>query len=305
MRPYNCKKAWTGHRDLETWDFFSGESMFYKMSIAEGHASSTYDLKHSPTQNIILEKGFYAAVDIALRIVENGVVLAGPKCSLWLQFLSKNTHKRGGSLGIEGAWENRLCVFEANLINENTCVIMAILLHRKVHTGVENPSGSYYFRYPTMAVLMDLLGLVSATVWMINFGHWLPKPSKLVGTCWVLGLRNVWSKVRQTRFRSKMKERLKNMFTRFPKMMAKRCYLKRMTRKSVKTKGKWTFATTDLGDSAAYTMRFCRRCLVEWRAAGPAPNPDFNLAEILGFLPFPMHLKRPKCAAPPPGPRLR
>ena len=117
--------------------------MFYKMSISEGHTSTTYDSAHSPDQSIILEKGFYAAVDIALTLVENGVALVGPKCSLWLQFLSKGTHKRGPT-NVKGAWDKRLCVFEANLINENTCVIMALLHYRKVHFGIEQPSGSFY-----------------------------------------------------------------------------------------------------------------------------------------------------------------
>ena len=268
--------------------------MFYKMSISEGHTSTTYDSAHSPDQNIVLEKGFYAAVDIALRLVENGVALVGPKCSLWLQFLSKGTHKRGPT-NVEGAWDKRLCVFEANLINENTCVIMALLHYRKVHFGIEQPSGSFYFSYPTMVDLIGLLGLVSTTTWMINFGHWMPKPSRIVGTSFVLGLRSTWSKQRATRMASQIKEKLKTMVTKFPKQMANRCYLKRMgsAKKPVKYVGKWTVAGDNLKDSGAYTMRFCRRSLKEWKAAGPAAIPEFaSFSDILGLLTFPMHLQR-------------
>jgi len=163
--------------------------MFYKMSVREGYKSETYDAAHSPSQNIITECGFYGVVNIALRLVENGVALADPKCSLWVQFLSKGVHKRENS-NVEGAWEKRRCVFEANLINENTAVIVAILHSRKVHIGLENPSGSWYFLYPTMASLTALLGFYEATTWMINFGHWMPKPTKLVGSLLRFGLEN-------------------------------------------------------------------------------------------------------------------
>ena len=64
-------------------------------------------------------------------------------------------------------------------------------------------------------------------------------------------------------------------------------------KKSVKYVGKWTVAGDNLNDSGAYAMRFCRRSLKEWKAAGPAAIPEFaSFSDILGLLTFPMHLQR-------------
>ena len=147
------------------------------------------------------------------------MALLGPKCSLWLSYLSQNVHKRG-KLGISGDWTSALCVFEANLINENTCVLLAVMYVRQVFFGVENPISSYYFKYPTMAAFMKISCMVITTVLMILHGHWMPKPSMIAGGAWVASLRNTYSASRAEKRKKALKKQIERLNLNFGRKTA-------------------------------------------------------------------------------------
>ena len=105
-------------------------------------------------------------------------------------------------------------------MNENTCVLIAILYIRRVFFAVENPSSTYYFKHPTMAALMLSLGLTTTTVWMILFGHWMPKPSLIAGGSWVESLRNVYSAKRAAERKEQLKQQIKSLNLKFGRKTA-------------------------------------------------------------------------------------
>jgi hypothetical protein len=221
----------------------------------------------------------------------------GPQCSLWLTYMSQPTHKRR-SMGILGDYCQSGLTFLANLVNENTATYLVVLYCRQVAWVLEQPSGTYYMEYPCTKWLINILGVDQVHTWMKCFNHWMPKPTKLIGTLVGLGgLLRVYSKRRWDKRRKNLRERLRAMNTNFRRRLASRSWAKRRhgkeawksTKKSSGS-GNWVSGGKHLKGSGAYTPLFCDTILNQWQQYRfELAEPLFNIEELLENVPFPMH----------------
>ena len=89
-------------------------------------------------------------------------------------------------------------VLASNCMNENTSILLAVALFFRCFIVLENPSGSYYFKYETCAALAEIFKLTRLTTWMRAFGGIYPKPTWLLtNTAEWQRLRQIWSKKRE------------------------------------------------------------------------------------------------------------
>ena len=187
---------------------------------------------------------------------------------------------------------------------ENVAVLMIVLYTRQVHSVEENPAGTYLFHYDSQVFIREMLGLDLIHTWMICFGHFMPKPSRLLGSLVGLGsLAKKYSKQLWEKRRFFLCQQIAKLNISFPRKTALKWYRKRSQRKEIvkyqkKTHGlgTWTSGGKDLKGSAAYTKRFADALLSTWECNKfDLGEPAFSLDELLHQCPFPMHNKRFQC----------
>jgi hypothetical protein len=183
----------------------------------------------------------------------------GPQCSLWLTYMSQPIHRRC-KLGVHGNYAESRLTFLANVMNENTAVYLVVLYCRQVAWMLEQPGSTYYYQYDTTTQLISMLGPEMYHTWMKCFNHWMPKPSRLLGTMMGLaGIVRVYSKKRALEAKNKIKKKLKSMYLQFPRRMANRCHRKHISHTATKQSwksiaksdgtGHWLTAGRNLKDS--------------------------------------------------------
>ena len=82
-----------GTRNLHMLDMFSVTGMGRDAFVNEGYKAVATDILSHPEHDITSATGFYALLTLLLRLVQGGVVLADPPCSMWI-FLSSSYHGR-------------------------------------------------------------------------------------------------------------------------------------------------------------------------------------------------------------------
>jgi hypothetical protein len=161
--------------------------------------------------------------------------------------------------------------------------------------------GTYLFGYETQAFVHQILGLDFVHTWMIWFGHFMPKPTKLLGSLVGLGsMARKYSKKIWEHRRKRLLRKIRRYNLSFRRLTAVKWYLKRSQKKeSVKVHrktnglGSWTSGGKDLKSSAAYTRRFADELLSTWESNQfNLAEPAFNLDELLQGCPFPMQHKQ-------------
>lgn len=85
--------AWEGARTTTVLDFFGGQGALARYSKHVGEVPAFFDVKTNPDENICLRKGFFIALESVLSVIEWGLVVWGPPCSLWI-WLSISISKR-------------------------------------------------------------------------------------------------------------------------------------------------------------------------------------------------------------------
>lgn len=286
-------------RNMEILDFFAGESNLCRRGRHRGFSCQTYDILHDKDQNILSYSGFFLGLLFCCQVQVFGLAVFGTQCSLWLTGLSQSIHRRAAR-GLCGAWEN-LSVYRANIMAENVAVLMLVLYCRQVHMCEENPGGTYLFRYETQAFVQQILGLDFIHTWLIFFGHWLPKPTRLMGS--LVGMKSLtrkYSKQIWERRRKTLLIQLQRRNLSFRRLTAVKWFQKRWQPKEVLKKypkangeGTWFCAGKHLKSSGAYTKRFADALISIWESNrfNLAP-PAFQLEELLHGCPFPMHDKK-------------
>ena len=245
---------------------------------------------------MLLEQGFYLGLQLVLRVAPFGFMPLGPQCSLWLSFMSASKHQRSKDNPL-GAFATDGDILNANVLNENTGVLVLIATNRLVNVMLENPSGSWYFEYPTQSYIMMVLGWPFIHTWMKLFNHFSPKPTKLTGSLKGLGqLGGVWSKKRELEKIKSVREKLKSKPINFKRAFASRFLKKRYVlakKKAEKVtticKNGWSTGGSSLKESGQYTVRFCSRCLEIFEATRyHIETTTMSLPELLKSCPFPM-----------------
>ena len=293
-------------RLIEILDFFSGESNLSRRGSHRGYCTQKYDRLHDSGQDILTFAGFFLALQLCCQVQAYGLAMIGTQCSMWITGLSQSIHRRA-SRGLLGAWE-KMPVYQANVMAENVAVLMLVLYTRQVHFVEENPGGTYLFRYETQAWVHEFLGLLSIHTWMIFFGHWLPKPTRLMGS--LAGLNSLakkYSKKIWSTRRRALCQKLRHRNLHFQRSTALRWFRKRWQPREV-TKvtpkasglGTWLSGGKDLRSSGAYTRRFADAVLSVWESNRfTLVEPLYSLEELLHSCPFPMHQKSFKKSAGP------
>lgn len=187
---------------------------------------------------------------------------------------------------------------------ENVAVLMLVLYTRQVHFVEENPAGTHLYDYDSQVFLREMLGLKFIHTWMICFGHFMPKPTRLLGS--LVGLASlarkystrIWERRRKVLLQKIAKHNLGFRRTTAVKWYQKRSQHKESVKYQKKKNGSgtWTTGGKDLKSSAAYTRRFADCLLSTWEYNRfHLDEPAFRLNELLPLCPFPMDHKRPQC----------
>jgi hypothetical protein len=234
-------------RTLQVLDFYAGDANFARRARHRGHVAQTFDILHSPSENVFTRQGYFIGLGLCCSLEVFGLGLFGPQCSLWLTYMSQPIHRRR-AFGVHGNFLEDQLTFLANVMNENTATYLVILYCRHVAFALEQPGSTYYMKYDSTKYIIDMLGLDEYHTWMKCFSHWMPKPSRLIGTMMGLaGIVRVYSKKRAEKMRRKIKKKLKRMNLRFPRPMAIRCYSKRLKRNNNKDSWKNTAKSDGTG----------------------------------------------------------
>ena len=185
-------------------------------------------------------------------------------------------------------------------MNENTSLLLAVALFFRRFIVLENPSGSYYFKYETCAALAEIFKLTRLTTWMRAFGGIYPKPT------WLLTniaerqrLRQIWSKKREEEQKKSSGINDAHLLAvesvPGPQVQVRAQGLAEEALAEKTVKAKWvngrkqvTGNPANLKESGEYPVGYATVLLSVWqRCPSRAPKVDLSLSEILGFLPFP------------------
>ncbi|CAE8602990.1 unnamed protein product, partial [Polarella glacialis] len=225
-----------------------------------GHQAESFDIKTGgQLHDMVSKTGFLHLMHLGLRLVDGGIVVGGPPCSLFV-FLSSSVHMRHIFSPSGCPWNDKVRL--ANQIVRNVATFIRVLkTQRKTYVIFEQPAGSWMFKMHCFVELIALLSLVC--------GHDMDKVTHLLGDLPTLGLmqrrmtKNVKNKLKEKR--AKRKANMKSN-------KAKVYYV------ADKTMGKVS-GGRDLPASAYYTTSFCNALYKCWlhdftepAAASSRPN---------------------------------
>ena len=199
-------------RKTRAFDCFSGFGNVGSVYRAAGHRCPGFDYEFNGLQDLTCREGFFAALEMFLDIVEYGLVVAGPPCSLWI-WLSCSHHCRHNQCVMGDIGE--IDVRQHNALVLNFITLLCIGTVRKVWSLVEQPCRSYMFKLKQFLLWAKLTGAKTIHTWMISFGHDMAKPTVLLSDLPTAGyLKRVWSKKKQReQIRTSKKMAAKSCFT--------------------------------------------------------------------------------------------
>lgn len=238
--------TWPGRRDLHCLDLY-GASMNIKQAWqGSGCTAASYDIKTGgQSHDVTRREGFMVLMDMGLRLMPRGVVVAGPPCSLFV-FLSKSVHQRTEARPWGQLTNSKVRL--ANQIVKNTVVFIRLMLERGVWCVLEQPANSWMFKLPVFRSLISDFGLCRVSLWMGSYGHDLPKPTHLLGNMPTL-----------QQMRHGIASRTPSNGMRKPRTCKKQYHYKN-------AQGK-VCGGRDLASSAAYPARFCVALRMCWYRA--------------------------------------
>lgn len=170
---------WEGTRDMHILDLFGASASVRKAWEDRGWKGESYDIKLNPKHDITSASGFYVLLDMALRLLPFGLIMAGPPCSLFV-FLSSSVHKRKVSQPMGDTSNPKVRL--SNRILINTMEVLHIMSKRQVWNVLEQPANSFMYKTPPVTALYDKVKLQKIVAWMGAFGHSMPKCTHLLGS---------------------------------------------------------------------------------------------------------------------------
>jgi len=165
-------------RDLHFLDLFSASGQGKRTFEANGYAAVSTDIITNPLEDITSRAGFFLILQMAMRIMEGGLLLGGPPCSLFI-FLSSSMHRR--SPAMPRGDESRRAVRLSNLVVDNCVVILTHIIPRGVKFIIEQPLTSSMYDMPSFTrIRSSSPEWLAITTYMGCFGHTMMKPTRLV-----------------------------------------------------------------------------------------------------------------------------
>lgn len=246
--------CWQGPSDLHVVDVFGASRAISKTFARRHYRAAAWDIKLSGEMDATTESGWYSLLDLCLRMLPGALLAAGPPCSLFV-WLCCSVHRRH-QLGVRGD-ESNVKVKLSNYITENLAVcIRALWKVKQFEVMIEQPRSSVMFSLPQWQQLGSELGFQSVHTYMGSFGHFMEKPSCLIGNMenliWLQ--RNLKGKKLQA-----MKRQVQAARAKLEKKLGRKLVLVRKC-----SKGGGVSGGPDLALSAAYTSKFCIALFKAW-----------------------------------------
>lgn len=171
-------------RDVVALDAFCGERSVYNAYRQNHHRADAFDLVVDRAHDLETVTGFFKGVQKVLKVVEGGILHAGPPCSSFT-WLNRGTSKRCTDQP-EGD-RNEPTVVRANLILGRFCLLLALAIARCTWVLVEQPRSSIMpkmnFFVSFQEQLIGILDWLDCNFHMAMFGSPTAKPTKVFGTC--------------------------------------------------------------------------------------------------------------------------
>ena len=148
--------------------------------IAQGREAAAFDVTLNKQDDIVMRSGFFRMVDRTCELVDRGLIVAGPPCSVF-GFLSCSVHKRYMSqYGVEGDTSLH-CVRLSNRITTNFATLLRVCCPlRNLLVVVEQPADSWMFKLPVWQTLIPILCLTMVKTHMGCFRHPMCKATHLL-----------------------------------------------------------------------------------------------------------------------------
>ncbi len=159
-------------RNLHVGEVFAGVGAVWRSAEGVGYRGRGFDKdskpcvtdteKDLPCQDLNTQTGFLNAVAMVARILPGGLLWLAPVCASWC-WLNLSKTKRC----LENLFHGDLH-YEPVRIGNHLANVTAFLLEfavaRAVQAAMENPTGSYIWKYPPLVLSFSKAGLV----WFVN-----------------------------------------------------------------------------------------------------------------------------------------
>jgi hypothetical protein len=165
-------------RNCDYVDIFSGSGRLSDALLGEGMSGSKFDILLNADNDILTDVGLGKVLLRILQVRRGGFFVASPPNAMWLPFYSARTKRtRTNPFGNK---EN-LRVQDANLLNYLLAILTAICIEWGLYGFVEQPTDSLFFKTEYWTHLTAKYNLTTVDTWLGAFGHWMSKPTTLVG----------------------------------------------------------------------------------------------------------------------------
>jgi len=162
---------------LDAVEYFAGRAAVTRALQAIGFQAVPYDVSYAMNgQNILSDKGFALALQLALRLKWGGFCMLAPVCSSWV-WMSRAATKRSATEPMGDTTVR--CVAEGNLMLARVVLLLKLLHAKHVVWVLEQPSSSLWEKTSAMQQLMTEMNIYKKFLWMGNYGGASPKPTCL------------------------------------------------------------------------------------------------------------------------------
>ena len=160
-------------RDLRFVEIGSGHGMASARVRRMGHPAHEFDrATRHPTEDITLTAGFLHAGYLVLRLQRGGILQMAPTCASWIFMALRYTMRSTSVVGDV----RRADVEHANITAQCMSMMQILAEVRECYSLIENPKGSWLFKYPAVQWMSDALGMHRVHTYGGAFGMDLAKP---------------------------------------------------------------------------------------------------------------------------------
>ena len=161
-------------------DYFAGSRRIHSTLTKCGWKGCFYDIQEQRKyMDMSIDVGQAVALILMLSVVAQGLICGGPECSTWIVMSMGHTKR---NTQIEGD-VSRSDVRRANACSRFLAVLTQLAELRHVYWWWEQPNGSVFFETAWWKQMQEQLGRGAPIFfWMQSWGHYVPKPSKVLGS---------------------------------------------------------------------------------------------------------------------------
>ncbi len=174
-------EALCGKRRYHFVEIFAGHAKLSEVLTQSGFLGVAFDRLLSKDHDIVKLPGFVLAGVLVGLIVPGGLAWMAPQCSSWLSFLCAFYMKRKAENDFVGDTARR-DVREANATMNCLCFIICMAAARDVRICLENPRGSFAFKWRPLVKAAWEIGALYHSTYGGGLGWSSLKPIGLLST---------------------------------------------------------------------------------------------------------------------------